>query len=143
MTLRAFQLLGVAAEAEGLRLKRNAQSSIRGAVMSAVAGVFGVIALVFLHIAGWIALRDLYGGVYASLGVAVVDLLLMGLLLLLGRNRRDPVAEAALAVRRTSLAEAAKVPLLGDLLGLVGIRSPASIAGGLVAERLVRALTRR
>ncbi len=143
MTLRAFQLLGIAAEAEGLRLKRNAQSSIRGVVMSVVAGVFGAAALVFLHIAGWIALRDLYGGLYASLGVALADLVLMGVMLMLGRNRRDPVAEAALAVRKTSLAEAARAPLLGDLLGLVGLRSPASIAGGLVAERLVRALSRR
>lgn len=143
MTLRAFRLLGIAAEAEGLRLKRTAQSSIRSAVMSAVAGVFGIAALIFLHMAGWIALRDLYGQLYASLGVAVADLLLMGVILLLGRSRRDPVAEAALAVRQTSLAEAARTPLLGDLMGLVGLRSPASIAGGMVAERLVRAFSRR
>lgn len=143
MTLRAFRLLGVAAEAETLRLKRTAQASVRGAVMSAVAGVFGVAALIFLHIAGWIALRDLYGSLHASLGVALADILLMGLILLLGRTRRDPVAEAALMVRQTSLAEAGRTPLLGDLMGLVGLRSPVSIAGGMVAERLVRAFTRR
>ena len=143
MTLRAFQLLGVAAEAEGLRLKRTAQSTVRSAVISVVAGVFGLAALVFLHLAGWVALRDLYGSLYACLGVALADLLLMGVLLLLGRSRRDPVAEAALAVRQTSLAEAARTPLLGDMLGLVGVRSATSIAGGLVAERLVRALSRR
>ena len=143
MTLRVFRLLGVAAEAEGLRLKRSAQATVRSAVMAVVAGVFGVAALVFLHIAGWMALRDLYGGLYACLGVALADLVLMGVMLLLGRARRDPVAEAALTVRQTSLAEAARAPLLGDMLGLVGLRSPASLAGGLVAERLVRALSRR
>lgn len=141
MTLRAFELLGVAAEAEGLRLKRSAQASVRSAVMMGVAGVFGVAALVFLHIAGWMALRDSYGGLYACIGVAVADLLIMGAVLLLGRKRRDPVAEAALMVRKTSLAEAARAPL-GDALNLFGVRSPVSIAGGMVAERLVRALRR-
>lgn len=143
MTLRAFQLLGVAAEAEGLRLRRTAQSSMRSAVMAAVAGVFGIAALVFLHIAGWLALRDLYGSLYACLGVALADLVLMGVMLLMAKPRHDPVAEAALMVRRTSLAEAGRVPVLGGLLGLVGLRSPVSMAGGMVAERLVRAMTRR
>lgn len=143
MSLRAFRLLGVAAEAEGLRWKRNAQSTVRSAVLSAVAGLFGLAALAFFHMAGWIALRDAYGSIYASGGVAVVDLVLMGIVLFLARSKPDPVAEAALNVRKTSLAEAARVPLLGDVLGLVGMRSPASIAGGLVAERIVRALQRR
>ncbi|MBC7434273.1 MAG: phage holin family protein [Rubritepida sp.] len=143
MTLRAFQLLGIAAEAEGLRLKLQAKASIRSAVIMAVAGVFGIAALTLLHVAGFIALRDLYGSLYACLGVALADLLLMGVLLLMGRSRKDPVAEAALLVRRTSLTEAARAPLLGDLMGMVGLRSPVSLAGGLVAERIVRALKRR
>ena len=143
MSFRAFRLLGVAAEAEGLRLKRTAKASVRSAVMSVVAGVFGLAALVFLHLAGWLALRDAYGSLYASLGVAAADLVLMGIILLMARSRPDPVAEAALMVRRTSLAEAARVPLIGDLAGLIGLRSPVSVAGGMLAERLVKAFTGR
>ena len=141
--MRALRLLGVAAQAESLRLRREVRSAARSAVWGAGAAVFGIAALVMLHVAAWLALDGMRGPIIASLGVALADVVLMGLGLLLARAKADPVAQEALLVRRAALAEARNTPLLGDALGLIGWRSPVTVAGGFLAERLVRALTRR
>jgi len=141
--MRALELLSAAAQAETLRLKRGAAGSARGAIFSAVAGLFGLAALAMLHVAGWLALAAEYGAIYASLGVAAVDLVLAGVLLLIGRRKSDPVADAALAIRQRALAELREAPLMGNVMSLFGSRLPASMISGAVVEGLVRAFAKR
>ena len=56
--MRSLRLLGVAAQAEGLRLKREAALMVRGIVFQAGAAVFGLAALILLHISGYSALAE-------------------------------------------------------------------------------------
>src|SRR4051794_9213683 len=98
--MRTLRLLAAAAEAEGLRLKRNGAAMGRRAALMSVAGVCGLGALVMLHIAGWHLLLLPLGPAGAAGAVALVDLLIAGLFMLLSRPRFDPVAQEALMLRR-------------------------------------------
>ncbi len=141
--MRVLRLLGAAAEAEGLRLRREVRAAARVTAWRVVAGVFGGAALVMLHIAAWYALVEEVSPAGAALWIALGDAALMLLVLVIGRRRHDPVAAAAQQLRERSLAEARHTPLLGDAWRSLGLRSPVSVAGGVVAERVVRAITRR
>lgn len=102
--MRALRLIGLAAQAEGLLLRRQGASIGRTAVLSFAAGAFGVTALAMLHVAGWIWFKAEYGPLYAALILAGIDAVLMGLLLFLARNQKDPVAEEATRLRDQSIA---------------------------------------
>jgi len=141
--MRALELLSAAAQAESLRVRRGAAGTARGAVLNGVAGLFGLTALAMLHVSGWLALAEEYGAIRASLGVGAADVVLMGLMLLIGRKRRDPVADAALLIRQRALNELRETPLMGNAFSLLGSRLPVALMGGAVAEGLVRAFTRR
>jgi hypothetical protein len=127
--MRSLGLLGAAAEAEGLLLRRQAYGIARSVAFGGVAAIFGFAALVLLHIAGWTALEQRFGAVQASLALAVADLAVMGLVLLLGRRRHDPIAAAAAMMRDQSLAAAARAPL--------------GFASGALTTGLIRLITRR
>lgn len=135
--MRALRLLGVAAEAEGLRWRREAAAMGRGLAFVAVALVFGIALLVMLHVAGWLWLTREGDAVQAALWLAAADALLLLLLLLLARRRHDPAADAAAHLRDRALAEARHAPLLPDALRGFGL------SGGAIAEGVVRALVRR
>jgi hypothetical protein len=114
--IRSVRLLGIAAEAEILRLKREAGSMARSLVFQMAAGFFGLVVLGLLHAAAWIWLAEGSGGLLASLYVAAGDAVVMGVLLVLARRRTDPVAHDALMVRQRALAEAKRsLPLVGLL----------------------------
>ncbi len=127
--MKSLGLLGAAAEAEALRLRRQAYGVARSAAYGGVAAVFGIAALVLLHIAGFVALEQRFGVVQASLFLAVADLAFMGIVLLLGRRRHDPIAAAAAMMRDQSLAAAARAPL--------------GFASGALTDGLIRLVTRR
>lgn len=127
--MRSLGLLGAAAEAEGLRLRREASGLVRSAACGGVAALFGIAALVLLHIAGWTALEHRFGAIPASLFLAVADLAAMGVVLVLGRRRHDPIAAAAAMMRDQSLAAAARAPL--------------GFASGALTDGLIRLITRR
>ena len=141
--MRSLHLLGIAAQAEGLRLKRVAGTQVRGLVLMVVAGLFGLVTLGLLHAAGWMWLARSYGGLNATLGLALADALIMGVLLLMARERKDPIAEEALLVRRESLAAISRGSVLQDALAAMPWQKPAMAIGGMLAERFLRRSSRR
>ncbi len=134
--MRSLRLLGAAAEAESLRLRRQAVLAARQGAWYAVAGAFGLAAVAMLHVAGWIALDRAQGPLVASLVLAGVDLVIMVAVLLLAKPKPDPVSQAALLLRERSMAEFHASPLLD-------FRSPAMAAGMVVAETIARTIFRR
>ncbi len=127
--MRSLGLLGAAAEAEALRLRREGRALARATAFQAAAALFALAALVLLHLAAWLALAEAQGAVRASLVLALADVAAMGVLLLIGRRRPDPVAEAAAMMRDRSLAEVRRAPVEAGL--------------GALADGLVRMLARR
>lgn len=125
-----LRLLGVAAEAEGLRLRRSCGLAARRAAWLGGAAAFGVAALALAHVAA-VELMLPHLGLAGACGViALADLVLAGMLVLVARQLRDPVMDEALLLRRASLAAAASnnallsgganaVPVLGAIAGTV------------------------
>lgn len=101
--MRILRLLATAAEAEGLRLRRESVNIARRAALLGGAACCGVLALVMLHLALWYWLVVPAGPAGAAAIVAGLDLAVALVLVLLARHRYDPVAQEALAIRRTSL----------------------------------------
>ncbi len=141
--MRVLDLLGLAAQAEGLRMRQGAAGAARSAVWSAGAALFGLAALTMLHVAAWLALAERYGPVLAPLAVAAADLALMGLALILARKRRDPLAEAALQIRQQALAELRQTTPLRMAGSILGSRLPMALLGSALVEGVTRAITRR
>jgi len=81
--MRTLRLARVAAEAEGLRLRQQAQRTVMRLVYGIVALGFLVCAVVFLHIALWAWLRWHMHREYVALVVAGVDIVLLGILVFL------------------------------------------------------------
>ncbi len=135
--MRSLRLLGVAAEAEALRLKREAGALARSTLLQAAAALFGLIALGLLHAAAWIWLAETQGTLWAFLWLALGDLVLMVLLLLVSRRRPDPVAQEALMLRRQTMAQLRAVSPMDEAMSLVRWRTAVEI-GGLVFERFLR-----
>lgn len=135
--MRSLRLLGVAAEAEALRLKREAGAFARSTILQVAAGLFGLVALGLLHVAAWIWLRESQGALWATLWLALADLVIMGLLLLLARRRYDPVAQEALMLRRQSMAQLRAVSPVDEALSLVRWRWASDVAG-LVVEQVLK-----
>lgn len=135
--MRSLRLLGVAAEAEALRLKREAALLARSTLLQVAAGLFGLVALGLLHAAAWIWLERSQGALWATLWLALADLVVMGLLLLLSRRRYDPVAHEAMMVRRQAVAELRAVSPMDEALSLVRWRWAAEMIA-LVVEQVLR-----
>lgn len=135
--MRSLRLLGVAAEAEALRLKREAATLARSTVLQVAAGLFGLVALGLLHAAAWIWLERSQGSLWATLWLALADLVVMGLLLLLSRRRYDPVAHEALMLRQQAMAQLRAVSPMDEALSLVRWRWAAEMVA-LVAEQVLR-----
>ncbi len=108
--MRALRLIALAAQAEGLLLRRQTATVGRAAVLNIAAAVFGVAALGLLHAAGWIALEERLGALAAALILAGADAAIMALLLVLARPRPDPVAEEALRLRTQTISLLAGPP---------------------------------
>ncbi|MBP0446082.1 hypothetical protein J8J14_15010 [Roseomonas sp. SSH11] len=109
MLLRTFGLVGMAAQAEGRRLKAKANATARSAAFYAAAALMGLAAFVMLHVLGWHAARNSFGPTTSALIVMVVDLVLAGLLVFLAsRNTKAQEEMEAQAVRNVALTGAAQ-----------------------------------
>ncbi|WP_198368883.1 hypothetical protein [Roseomonas rosulenta] len=137
--MRLLSLLGVAAQAEGLRLRRTVGMTARRGAWLAAASLFGVAAIGLAHAAAVIGLAPRVGLAAACGIVAVADLVVAGILALVAQQRRDPVAEEALALRRMMLSAAARSPMreAGALVG------SAPVLGAMAGEAIAIWLRRR
>jgi hypothetical protein len=139
--MRLIRLGQAAWQAERLYLRRSARGYAVQASFGAAAGAFGLLLLIMLHVAGFAALLPSQGPVGAALILAGIDLLLVVALAYAARHPpRDKLAEEALRLRRTALAEvadgAARAAILAPLLrsqsakkGLIGAALTAAVVG--------------
>ncbi|MBW6398312.1 hypothetical protein KPL78_10665 [Roseomonas sp. HJA6] len=141
--MRVLQMLDVAAQAEGVRLRREATVLVRRAGWIAVAGVFGTAALATAHVAAVAQLVPAFGLAVAAAMIAAADLVLAGIFAMLARPRPDPVAEEARALRQTMLASVGARNPLRDALGFAATRAAVPLLGAVVAEAVAGWLKRR
>jgi hypothetical protein len=140
--VRLLNLLGVAAQAEGLRLRRAASGTARRAGWLAGAAFFAVAAVGLAHVAALAWLEPRYGLAAACGIVALADLALAGTFAFMGRQRRDAVAEEALRVRRTMVAAAMDNPMKGAAAFAMGA-APGPVLGAMAGEAVAAWLRRR
>lgn len=136
--MRTFRLLGVAAQAESLRLRRGAGAMARTAALLAAAALFGLVTLGLLHVAAWIWFERHSDSLWATLYLALADLVLVLILAFASRSRRDPIAEEALQLRQQSLAQIGQISPLSEALSLVRMRQAVGLGG-----HVLRAFRRR
>jgi hypothetical protein len=134
-----LRLLGVAAEAEGLRLRRNCGLAARRAGWLGAAATFALAALALVHVAAVTLMIPPLGLAGACGIMALADLVLACLLVIFARQLRDPVAEEALLLRRASLAAAAN----GGSGLLAGGGAAGPVLGAIAGTALTEWLRRR
>ena len=104
--MRTLRLARIAAEAEGLRLRRQAQRTAGRVVIGLIALVFAGCALAFAHVAAWFWLRQSVGWAQAGSALALTgaDLVIAVFLgLLMARSSPGRVEVEALQVRQRAL----------------------------------------
>jgi len=117
--MRPLRLARVAAEAEGLRLRRMAQRIVSRIIMAVVALVFLMGTLVFAHVLIWYWLRLDYGWtqIWTAVTLGGGDLVIAALLALLAsRSSPGRVEQEALDVRRRAVASIQSTLTLSQLL---------------------------
>ncbi|HTW68267.1 MAG TPA: hypothetical protein VME47_00140 [Acetobacteraceae bacterium] len=107
--MRTLRLARIAAEAEGLRLRRQAQRIVVRAAMCCIALVFLLWGLALAHVAVWFALR--VNGDVAPWATALImaggdAVIAMFLLLIVSRSSPGRVEQEAREVRRRALENA-------------------------------------
>jgi hypothetical protein len=117
--MRTLRLARIAAEAEGLRLRRQAQRTAGRVVTGLIALMFAGWALAFAHVAAWFWLRQSVG--WGESGSALVltgaDLVIAALLgLLMARSSPGRIEMEALQVRQRALQSATSSFALETLL---------------------------
>lgn len=125
-TMRSVELLKIAAEAERLRLSAMMARQGRRAAFGVVSIVFLLGVLALAEVAGWQVLRRYVEGIYATLILLGVNLVVAGLFgLLAARSSPGHAEREALRVRRDaldavrgSLSISAALPVVGSLLRL-------------------------
>lgn len=140
--MRLLRLLRLAAEAEGLHLRRMGRGYAIQAGLAAAAALFGLMLLVMLHLAIWAALSTPERGpAWAAVIVAAGDLVLLALFGFLARRRPyDAIEAEALRVRRDAIRHVAdtgaRMVVLAPLLrsqsakkGLIGAAVTAMVIG--------------
>ena len=106
--MKAVDLAKIAATAEALRLRRQALRIGRQVVFLIITGLFGFFALVALHVVLWTLCDGPWstGKVWASVIVLGFDILVAGVLFLLGRGKLpDPIEVEARITRDRSISE--------------------------------------
>jgi len=112
--LRTFSLVGMAAQAEGRRLKATARARARSIAFYAAAGLMGLAAFVMLHVLLWYVARTTFGPVVSALLVMVLDLLIAGgLAFVASRDTGQREEMEARAVRNVALTGAAQSAVVG------------------------------
>lgn len=141
--MRLLQMLGVAAQAEGIRLRREVGGTARRAGWMAGAALFGAAAVATAHIAAIAQLTPEHGMPVAAGIVAAVDLAIAGALALMARRRRDPIAEEARMLRETMLTAVTRRNPLQDALGLAVRSGSGPLIGAVTGEAVASWLRRR
>jgi hypothetical protein len=141
--MRLLQLLSLAADAELLRLKREAVVFGRCAVRSTLALVFGIAALVMLHFAAWHAFVATLGAAVLALILGTIDAALAGLLFWLAQPRRDLVAEEAARLRTSLLRTAQHTSPLEGAFQAELVRGPVAAMVGVAVNAAIDAWRRR
>ena len=115
--MRTLRLARVAAEAEGLLLRRRLRGIAIRAVLAAVAALFAVGALALLHIYVWLRLDPLWGPETAALVLAGGDAVVAIVIALFAlRTPTDRIAISAVAVRDQALNEMRNVFTITSML---------------------------
>jgi len=140
--MRLLSFLGVAAQAEGLRLRRNAALSVQRGAWMAGAAMFITAAVALAHVAAIAALEPRFGIAGACGIVALADLVLAGLMALLSRRRHDAVAAEALLLRQTMLLAAARNPVRDATMAFLG-NAPGPVLGAIAGEAIALWLRKR
>jgi hypothetical protein len=105
--MHPFRLLGIAAEAEMLRLGQRARRTANWVAFGCIAVLLLLGTLAFGHIAAWYWLRESLPVKYVALVFAGVDFVLAGIFIALAGHSVPARAELeALAVRRQALNDA-------------------------------------
>ncbi len=124
--MRLLRLGKIAAQAEGLRWRRLVRRQIMRGIYGAVAAVFALGLLAWLHIAAALALTPRVGPVWAALILAGVDLVIAGIFgAIAASDKPDRIEREALLVRdeaRSQIAEAAVMTaVVGPVLRRLGL----------------------
>ncbi|MDQ2802459.1 MAG: hypothetical protein M3Y41_07160 [Pseudomonadota bacterium] len=119
--MRSVRLAQIAAQAEGLRLRRRVSRVIMQVVLALVAVPFLIATLVFLELALWKVVAANVLPVWAALIVAGVNLIIAGIVLILAMTRGgdDRVAIEALQVRQRAFESAQRSLSLAALVAPV------------------------
>jgi hypothetical protein len=141
--MRTLDLLSLAVEAEALRLRRELATVARSAAWGFAGAGFAAAAAVMLHVAAWYWLLPHLGFPGSALLIATVDVVLAGILLLISRPGRDPIAEEAGRLRAMSLQATRDVNPLADLFGSGRGHTPAGAIAGVLADAAVAVMRRK
>jgi len=138
--MRTLSLARIAAQAEGLVLRRHARRIVVQAVMGVIAVVFVVCALALAHLAGWLALVKVVMPVYAALIVLGVDIVIAAIFGLLAmRSSPDRIEREAILVRDQAKQQlaiaAATASTLAPVARLMGLRHVSGLVIGALATR--------
>ena len=137
---RTLRLAKVAAQAEGLRLRRMATRQVTRGVYGAIAAVFAIALLAAAHVALYLWVYTYVTSLQAVGIVAAVDLVFAAIFgFLASRNTPDAVEVEALRVRETARAQ------LSDALTLTALVGPAfrMAAGRKIFSMALAAMTAR
>jgi hypothetical protein len=138
--VRTLSLARIAAQAEGLVLRRHARRIVVQAVLGTVAVIFVVCALALAHFAGWLALVSVVAPVYAALIVLGVDIVIAAIFgLLATRSSPDRIEREAILVRDQAKQQlaiaAATASTLAPVARLMGLRHVSGLVIGALATR--------
>jgi hypothetical protein len=122
--MRTLRLARVAAEAEGLLLRRRLRGIAIRAALAAFAGLFATGALGLLHVYAWLRIDPLLGPDNTTLAIAGFDAAVAIVVALFAlRSPADKIAVSAIAVRDQALTEMRNVftitAMLKPLSGLL------------------------
>lgn len=138
--LRTVSLVGMAAQAEGRRLKASAAATGLKVGMYAAAGVMGLAAFVMLHILLWEIALLYVRPVWAAVIVLAFDVILAGVFLMLaGRNPERRQEIEARAVRDVALTGA----MQSAVRGFTTQAAPLMALGGIAVAALLPRLRGR
>ena len=118
--MRPLLLAQTAMEAESLRLRYQMRRIVMRVLISFIATIFVLGAIVFGHAAAWYWLRELMAQRHAALVMGGADLLAALILLAFAaRSSPGPVEREALALRRRALVDARHSMELSALLARI------------------------
>ncbi len=137
--MRLVRLGRIAAQAELLRLRRLARRQIRRGIYGAIAGIFALGLLAWLHIALALWLASLMAPVWAALIVAGVDLVIAGAFgAVAASNTPDRIEREALVVRDEARAQMAEAAVMSVVVAPVLRRSGLNLLARLIGRRRQR-----